>query len=279
MRRPITVARYLDVTEAQLARVRLGGEGIEAFVIEGTGFNPLLNGASGGVQLQVRERDLDRAQAILAEVLPEADEDADPFLPGGERVVRCPRCELEYCSFTRGSLVLLDTTERWRCQKCEHVWDDPDAGPQRMTPREPGDPRPVFRLARRKSGMGFFLGLMVGFFGLMVVSSGVFGRNLLDGSLSLMIVGSAILMGWLIGRSARSQVCSEPSCRAPLPRDAEECPRCKGTIAGSIESAPEHFSVAADARREVAISRQGEMTPKKKKKKKSPPIEPAAPAP
>src|SRR3954469_12409743 len=100
MRRTVTVARYLDVTEAQLARVRLGGEDIEAFVIEGAGFNPLLTGAVGGVLLQVRERDQDRAREILAEVPEEADEDADPYL-GAERVVRCPRCELEYCYHER----------------------------------------------------------------------------------------------------------------------------------------------------------------------------------
>jgi hypothetical protein len=63
------------------------------------------------------------------------------------------------------------------------------------------------------------------------------------------------VLGWRIGKAVRSDVCSEPSCRAPLARGAEECQGCKGTIAGTITSAPEHFAAAADVRREIAASR------------------------
>ena len=294
MRRPVTIAKYLDVTEAQLAKVRLGGEDIEAFVIEGAGFNPLLAAASGGVQLQVRERDIDRARAILAEVQPDVDDDPDPS-PGGERVVRCPRCELEYCYHERaratgqalGPLMMLAqvfsasmTPKRWRCHKCEHVWDDADEGPARMTRLEPGDPRPVFRLRRGRGGTGLFLGLLAGFLGTVIVASLV-GR-LSDDSRMIGVFGFGLLffgtpiLGWRIGRSVRADVCSVPTCRTPLPGELEECPGCKGTIAGTITSAPEHFSAAADVRRELAASRQVKL-PRKKTKKK--PIEPAAPAP
>lgn len=288
MRRPVTVARYLDVTEAQLARVRLGGEGIEAFVIEGAGFNPLLSGAVGGVQLQVRERDIDRAREILAEVPEEADEDSDPYVDG-ERVVRCPRCELEYCFHERARvvrnapmpiLVIANlfvagaSTPRWRCRKCEHVWDDPGAGPLQVTRLLPGEPKPVFRLRRGQAGMGLFLGLMVGFFGTMVIGSGAFGRENAHGVFPVSVLALSGLMGWLLGRSMRRDVCSEPSCRAPLPRGAEECPACKGTVSGTIPSAPEHFAAAAEARREIAASRQTDVPRKKKKKKR--PIEPEA---
>lgn len=274
MRRPVTIARYLDITEAQLAKVRLGGAGIEAFVIEAAGFNPLLTGAAGGVQLQVRERDIERARGILAEALPEVEDDPEPA-PGGERVVRCPRCELEYCYHERvqaagqalGPLIALAqvfassvTPKRWRCRKCEHVWDDPDEGPARMTRLEPGDPRPVFRLRRGRGGTGLFLGLVIGFMSAMVVASLV-GRIGDDFGRTTAILGYAALffgvpvLGWRIGKAVQSDVCSEPSCRAPLARGAEECPDCKGTIAGTITSAPEHFAAAADVRREIAASR------------------------
>ena len=295
MRRPVTIAKYLNVTDAQLARVRLGGEGIEAFVIEGAGFNPLLTAAIGAVQLQVRERDIDRARAILAEVLPDVDDEPDP-VPGGERVVRCPRCELEYCYHERqrgtghapNPLVIVGqvfasavTAKRWRCRKCEHVWDDPDEGPAKMTRLEPGDPRPVFRLRRGRAGTGLFLGLILGFVSTLVVVS-VVGRTDED-SWVFALVGYGLLffgppvLGWQIGKGVRADVCSVPECRAPLSREVEECPGCKGTIAGSIASAPEHFSAAADVRRELAASRQAEL-PRKKTKKKLP-IEPAPPAP
>jgi hypothetical protein len=295
MRRPVTIAKYLDATEAQLARVRLGGEDIEAFVIEGSGFNPLLAAATGGVQLQVRERDIDRARAILAQVQPDVDDELEPA-PGGERVVRCPRCELEYCYHERmqatgqalGPLIILAqvftssvTPKRWRCRKCEHVWDDPSEGPARMTRLEPGDPRPVFRLRRGRGGTGLFLGLMLGFLSAMMVA-GVIGHPTGDVAMNLPYVLGILmlggpLVGWWIGKSVRTDVCSLPTCRTPLPRELEDCPGCKGTIAGTIASAPEHFSAAADVRREIAASRQTELPSKKKKKKK--PIEPAASAP
>ena len=261
MRRPVTIARYIDVTEAQLAKVRLGGEDIEAFVIEAAGFNPLLNGATGGVQLQVRERDIDRARAILAQVLPEVDDDLElPLAPGAERVVRCPRCELEYCYHERARgtghalnpLVILGqvfassvTAKRWRCRKCEHVWDNPDEGPARMTRLEPGDPKPVFRLRRGRGGMGLFLGFMIGVL-LAMIGSGLVkaipsdAREIMGVVMMLLLVG-APLLGWMIGKSVRADVCSVPTCRTPLPREAEDCPGCKGTLAGIITSAPEHF--------------------------------------
>ena len=287
MRRPVTIAKYLDVTEAQLARVRLGGEGIEAFVIEAAGFNPLLSGASGGVQLQVRERDIDRASAILAEVLPDVEEQDDlDIAPGGERVVRCPRCELEYCYHERSRgagqalnpLIMVGqlfassfTAKRWRCRKCEHVWDDADEGPKRMTRLEPGDPRPVFRLQRGRGGMGVFLGFMIGVL-LAIIASGLSkampadARQIMVLASILLLVGAPVL-GWLIGKGVRADVCSVPGCRTPLPRDAEECPGCKGTLAGSITSAPEHYSAVADVRRELAAARKAELPAKKKKKK------------
>ena len=294
MRRPVTIAKYIDVTEAQLAKVRLGGEGIEAFVIEATGFNPLLSGAGGGVQLQVRERDIDRARAILAEVLPEVEDD---LASGGERVVRCPRCELEYCYHEqlRGTghalnpLVIVGqvvasavTAKRWRCRKCEHVWDNADEGPARMTRLEPGDPKPVFRLRRGRGGMGLFLGFMTGVL-LAMLGSGLVktipedARLILGVGMLLLLFGTPVL-GWWIGKGVRADVCSVLSCRTPLPRDVEECPGCKGTLAGTIGSAPEHFSAAADVRRELAASRKVEL-PQMTKKKKKKPIEPAAPAP
>ncbi|MEO5725923.1 MAG: hypothetical protein ABI134_24320 [Byssovorax sp.] len=292
MRRPVTIARYLDVTEAQLARVRLGGEDIESFVIEGSGFNPLLTGATGGVQLQVRERDLDRAREILAETPPEVEDDPEPAV-GGERVVRCPRCELEYCYHERvraagqaiGPLIVLVqvfassvTAKRWRCRKCEHVWDDPGEGPARMTRLEPGDPRPVFRLRRGRGGTGLFLGLILGFVGAVVTAS-LIGRIEDDLGRMAALIGYAALffgvpvLGWRVGKAVQSDVCSEPSCRAPLLRGAEECSGCKGTIAGTITSAPEHFAAAADVRREIAASRKVEL-PRKKRL-----AEPAASAP
>jgi hypothetical protein len=63
----VTVAAFPDAAEAELAKERLGLEGIEAFVIGGqtAGVMPFLTGPTGGVRLQVSPRDADRAREVL----------------------------------------------------------------------------------------------------------------------------------------------------------------------------------------------------------------------
>jgi hypothetical protein len=274
----VTLRRYLDPVAAQLDRASLEAAGITAHVIEAASFNPFLSGAAGGAQLQVGERDVGRAEAILASHGP-GSEDASADDGEGTDVVRCPRCELAYCSLERpqlrtGSLfmpivalvtlpLLPFAKRRWHCQKCRHEWDDPKEGPAAMTRLEPGDPRPVFRLRRAHAGMGLFVGLMVGFLGGMVTSF-VLGAG--GGAVGVFLL--APVAGWLVGRSLRYDVCSEPGCRAPLPPGEEDCPRCRGAIAGSIDAAEQHFPAAADFRRELAALRR-EPAPAKKRKKKA----------
>jgi hypothetical protein len=81
----------VDVMEAQLARAKLEAEGVPAFVIDqhASVVHPLL---FRNAQLQVAERDVERAKKILdrpAAIDPE-DQDGD----GGyaEEDFRCPRC-------------------------------------------------------------------------------------------------------------------------------------------------------------------------------------------
>lgn len=252
----VTLRRYLDPIEAQLDRARLEAEDLTAQVVEPTGFNPLLTGAAGGVTLGVRAEDIERAEAILAEPAPDPIEDEEE--DGGPPRVRCPRCETEYCSFERervrahgaattalaivASPFMLLSKKRWRCEQCEHVWDDPKAGPQKVTRLAPGDPRPVFRLGRDRSGTGVALGLVAGFF-LGLVTGGHW---------LLLSMIATITGGWVIGRLFRGDVCSEPRCRAALPPGIETCPACKGSLAGRVRSAAEHYAAAADFRRELA---------------------------
>ncbi len=62
-----TVATFADVAEAELARERLEIEGLTAFVIgaQTAGVMPFLTNAMGGVRLQVKPADIDRAREIL----------------------------------------------------------------------------------------------------------------------------------------------------------------------------------------------------------------------
>ncbi len=253
----VTIRRYLDPLNAQMDRAHLEGGGIRAHVIEGVSFNPLLSGVGGGVQLQVGERDVEQAEAILDAAAPADVAGDDGEAPGA---VRCPRCELSYCSFERDRLRgntghplavlvslpwLLFGKKRWHCVRCEHVWDDAKEGPAEMTRLEPGEPRPVFRLRRAHAGMGLMIGLVAGFF-VAAVAGGALG-----GLLGVAVIGAA----WLVGASLRYEVCSEPQCRTPLRPDAEECPRCKGSVAGEVRTAAEHYAAAADVRGELAALR------------------------
>lgn len=63
----MTVAAYADVAEAELARERLELEGIEAFVIGGqtAGVMPFLTSSTGGVRVQVKPSDAERAREVL----------------------------------------------------------------------------------------------------------------------------------------------------------------------------------------------------------------------
>jgi hypothetical protein len=63
----VTVAAFPDIPEAELARERLETEGIRAFVLSAqtVGVMPFLTASSGGVQVQVKPGDLERAKEIL----------------------------------------------------------------------------------------------------------------------------------------------------------------------------------------------------------------------
>jgi hypothetical protein len=278
----VTVRQYLDPVQAQLACTHLTAEGIEAHVFEAASYNPMLSGAVGGARVQVREGDLVRADALLTEHPgEEALDDGE-----GTGVVRCPRCELAYCSHSRLSwgttsgtalsllmapvvlllpLALL-APKRWRCQKCGHAWDDPKAGPAAITPLGPDDPRPVFRLRRAHAGMGLFLGSVAGLLAMTVVGAAL-PRGVPQPVSMLLVLGLIVgpVLGWGVGRSMKYDLCSDPVCRTPLPSDREDCPRCNGVIAGVVLTAEEHYSAAADFRRELhAMGKTDGKRPKKK---------------
>lgn len=280
----VTVASYSTAVEAEMARALLQDRGITAFARESAGFNPLVNIAAGGAIVEVRSYDEPQARALLEHVARTSttdDNDSD-----GDGEVRCPRCELTYCfhetslrSASSGAMfvgpliavLLLPfglTGKRWRCHKCLHVWDDPSQGPARMTPLDPDDPRPVFRLRRHRAGTGLLLGSLL----MMLFWAGV-GAVHPPLSVALLLFGLGFglpLAGYKIGRRTITDLCSAPSCRAVLPRGAEDCPLCKGAVVGVIDAAHKHFSEAAAFRRELAASKTEDRRtlPKRLKKKR-----------
>lgn len=65
----VELARFQDGTEAELARLHLGSEGIEA-VLFGSDMNSLGLGPMMPVRLMVLEEDLDEARRLLADEPP-----------------------------------------------------------------------------------------------------------------------------------------------------------------------------------------------------------------
>ena len=261
----VVLRRYLDFVGAQLDRTRLEGAGIRAEAVDSAGFLPL-TGIAGGVTLEVDEADVERAEALLAD-----HGIADEEVADDPEDVRCPRCELEYTQFRKRPLpvgavfapivvlfaVLLRPFEkkRWYCLKCEHAWDDSKAGPRRMTALPAGIPKPVFRLRRGHPGSGLFLGWLAG------LGPSV-GAAQLAKPLGYLAIGLFFLfpyVGLRIGRRMTSDVCSEPTCRAPLPPGIKTCPSCKGAIVGIVRRASEHFVEAAAFRREMAAAAKADV--------------------
>ncbi len=63
----VTVAAFADVAEAELAKERLELEGVLAFVADAqtSGVMPFLTSATGGVRVQVKQEDVEKAKEIL----------------------------------------------------------------------------------------------------------------------------------------------------------------------------------------------------------------------
>ena len=140
----ITVANFSHPTEADPVVAWLESEGIECFVSNEhtVTMNWLYSNAIGGVGVQVKAAEVERANEILQAVL-------NPTADGGESTlsdsdmdqgsdatseIRCPQCGSEnvhYEKFSRrlvfASWVLLSVPlpffkKKWKCRECEHLF-------------------------------------------------------------------------------------------------------------------------------------------------------------
>ncbi len=126
----VTIASFNLAAEAHFARGLLEAEGIDAVVIDEnlTTLNPLLTGAIGGVRLQVRESDAERAMQVLGQA--EAGQRLE--IPMAEIV--CPRCgssQVYFEKFNRRRSKLMwlflgipipFLKRKWKCRNCGHEW-------------------------------------------------------------------------------------------------------------------------------------------------------------
>ncbi len=143
----VDIAWFDTPIEARLAKMRLDGEGILAFVIgEHLGGMNVFGFAGGeGVRIQVRPEDAERAAGILERAADERGEEAGeetvpPFDHADEDVIdtgaaaageRCPACgsplvERRRDPEARGWLSRLLGRSGRVCRRCGHSWRDTD---------------------------------------------------------------------------------------------------------------------------------------------------------
>ncbi len=101
--------------------------------------------------------------------------------------------------------------------------------------------KPVFRVeARWGAKLGRFLAMGV------FIGGGFVVRSMPDSGISMTHLGIAAiglgLLGYLVGLLFRDVRCSEPKCGAPLSAEMDTCPRCGGTIRGTIKNAKERLA-------------------------------------
>ncbi len=133
--RLVTIATFDNPFKAHLVKSRLESSGIECFLSDEfvVTVNWLYSNAVGGVKLQVRESDLERASEIL-NMEPVETEALDQEL--GEDIMqpRCPRCNsvnvhyerysrrFIYLSWLLLGVPLLLFKRKWRCDECGYQW-------------------------------------------------------------------------------------------------------------------------------------------------------------
>jgi hypothetical protein len=136
----VTVATFDLAVEAHVAKSRLESEGLEAFIADENivNLNVFYSHAVGGVKLQVREEDFERARAAL-EISPAAFlvKELEPVPKEGNW---CPRCHssefydekrphwVTIAFFFLFSLPLPFFRKRLRCHRCGHRWKEKKRG-------------------------------------------------------------------------------------------------------------------------------------------------------
>jgi hypothetical protein len=138
----VSIRRFRDLPEAQLAKGMLESAGIECFLTDDNmvRMDWFISNLLGGVKLAVNQEDAEAANAILDEPMPETL-DVEGF--GGYEQPRCPECQsldvnfeqlnrkVAYTSAWLGVAIPLHTNA-WTCRSCDHRWEGKDAV-------EPGD--------------------------------------------------------------------------------------------------------------------------------------------
>ncbi|MGD2004008.1 MAG: DUF2007 domain-containing protein [Flavobacteriales bacterium] len=85
----ITLKTFSNAVSAHLLKTRLESEGVECFILDENivRLNSFYDLAVGGIRLQVREEDFQRAKELIEEW------DARPYLDEEDHALQCPSCQ------------------------------------------------------------------------------------------------------------------------------------------------------------------------------------------
>ena len=133
--RLVTVATFSYPTQAYVPKARLEAEGIRVFLADEQTItmNWLYSNAIGGVKLQVREPDVERALEILNQE-PTGTKTTDAKPAEEEQRRECPRCHsttVRYQKYSTRlafvSLLILNfpipfLKKKWKCLDCGYEW-------------------------------------------------------------------------------------------------------------------------------------------------------------
>lgn len=122
VRHLVTVRQFRDPTDALLAKGSLDSSGIECFLVDDNmvRLDWFISNLLGGIKLQVNQADVEAANEILDQPIPE------DFEVEGVGDYSQPRCS--HCNSM--DVVFDELSESWKCQSCGRAWKDdgPETG-------------------------------------------------------------------------------------------------------------------------------------------------------
>jgi Putative prokaryotic signal transducing protein len=129
----VTIARFRDLIEAQLAKGKLEAAGIDAFLGNENivSLDWFYSNAVGGLRLQVLEEDVTDAQASLDEPIPdEIVEEQSGIVYEQPHCPRCDSLDIGYetidCLWSYGLMFVIAPIPvkkiNWKCQSCGAEW-------------------------------------------------------------------------------------------------------------------------------------------------------------
>jgi hypothetical protein len=130
----VTIKTFFYDHETILYEPKFQSEGIPYFLKDQktVAIDPLVSNAIGGIKLQVREEDEERAQKLIAEIEENNNSSnlGDVITVGGQEFEKtldeCPTCESEEVyvykqSFLEGFFMPFQKRQRY-CNNCHHKW-------------------------------------------------------------------------------------------------------------------------------------------------------------